>query len=1015
METHRPFDFKSNMTAEQYFEALEKYQKELNNYDTLTVLMQVGDFYECYGLEYENGKTVGNLWDICGECLGLQIGKKNYTMYKDPSIKVFMSGIPITSADKWINKAVDLFGWTIVLISQQGKDKDVTRYLDAIISPGTNLLTDNDNNTTAIIYLDYVRSKRTNMYNLIGTIAYINSLTGESAFVQHPQQTEVSEEVIFDELLKMINISNPGEIVIYCVYNELTDDDIVNRLHLNDRIYKINRTIPKQITKEAYQLELIGNIFFKRKNMTLAEINANITPTSAFVNCPITLAMLLEYIIQRNPSILERIQVPKVAYDISDTLVLANNALEQLNIINTHMHRYKTVKSKSVLDIMNKTKTHMGSRLLRERIMNPISNEDKLNLRYDYVGEYMDTLPNEIFQLNILKSIRQVGDLKRIHRKFYNNRVHLDTIPVIYATLKASSELIHYIKSNTKGNKKSSSLNSKKDSKLEDFFNKYDDIDRLDNFIKDIETTFDLEKCNTMISKLDTNPFNDNYNTDLMELQLTLSTEGDIIDELRRVLTDIVKKPSDKDKMLISRGKNTQNGHYICASPDRATKLEKYINSKDYQPIQIGSYNLKKDDFFFKVLGKGRIQIIVPCVIQTGGNMIANTEQLRKLVYQEFRKWCSNTINIYSDVLLKTSDFIAELDLIRSCAIVSKENAYVKPNITKNNTKSSNSDNASYINATGIRHPLVEKINTSVEYIKNNIVLGTSDGIDGMMLYGVNASGKSNLMKAIGVNIVLAQAGCYVACDKFDYVPFKYLFTRILNNDNIYAGMSSFQVEMTEFKTILKYANQNSIVLGDELCHGTETNDAASIVAAGVNILSKRKTKFIFATHLHILASDEHITSLDNVCLKHMTVKFDENNKKFIYERKLKDGNGPMSYGITMCQSMNLPSEMIELANEVREKLTSSKKLKKSKYNKSKYLSKCEVCNLKDAVDTHHIKFQSSADKCGMIGTVHKNDKFNLVGLCKDCHNSIHSSPNKLNIDGYIQTSDGFELDYNWL
>jgi 5-methylcytosine-specific restriction endonuclease McrA len=66
-------------------------------------------------------------------------------------------------------------------------------------------------------------------------------------------------------------------------------------------------------------------------------------------------------------------------------------------------------------------------------------------------------------------------------------------------------------------------------------------------------------------------------------------------------------------------------------------------------------------------------------------------------------------------------------------------------------------------------------------------------------------------------------------------------------------------------------------------------------------------------------------------------------------------------------------------------------------------------------LDTHHIKFQSSADKCGMIGTVHKNDKFNLVGLCKDCHNSIHSSPNKLNIDGYIQTSDGFELDYNWL
>ena len=95
-------------------------------------------------------------------------------------------------------------------------------------------------------------------------------------------------------------------------------------------------------------------------------------------------------------------------------------------------------------------------------------------------------------------------------------------------------------------------------------------------------------------------------------------------------------------------------------------------------------------------------------------------------------------------------------------------------------------------------------------------------------------------MKSIGCNVIMAQAGMFVSADKFIYKPFNYLFTRICGNDNIFAGMSTFEVEMEEFKIIMNYADKNSIILGDEICSGTETLDATAIVASGINILSKK-------------------------------------------------------------------------------------------------------------------------------------------------------------------------------
>ena len=161
------------------------------------------------------------------------------------------------------------------------------------------------------------------------------------------------------------------------------------------------------------------------------------------------------------------------------------------------------------------------------------------------------------------------------------------------------------------------------------------------------------------------------------------------------------------------------------------------------------------------------------------------------------------------------------------------DKGYVSPKIDISHSHS-------FVKADKIRHPIIEHISKNTKYVPNDIVMG-KDGIDGMLLFGVNAVGKSSLMKSIGINIIMAQAGMYVASSEFIYKPYKYLFTRIRSNDNIYAGLSSFEVEMKEFKVILKYANEDSIILGDELCSGTETQDATRISSFWCSHISKKK------------------------------------------------------------------------------------------------------------------------------------------------------------------------------
>jgi DNA mismatch repair protein MutS len=332
-------------------------------------------------------------------------------------------------------------------------------------------------------------------------------------------------------------------------------------------------------------------------------------------------------------------------------------------------------------------------------------------------------------------------------------------------------------------------------------------------------------------------------------------------------------------------------------------------------------------------------------------------------------------------------------------------NRYFRPTIINKN------NNKAYIIGENLRHPIIERINNGTEYISNDVCVGYNN-IDGMLLYGTNMVGKSAYMKSIGISILMAQCGMFVPCNNFTYYPFSNIFTRIPSGDDLFKNQSTFAVEINELRNILKRANENSLVIGDELASGTESISAISIVAAGITELTKKGSKFIFATHLHDLVKLEAISSLKTLKIYHLSVIYDDISKKLIYNRKLQDGQGSTMYGLEVCRALDLPSEFILSANKFRQEILDINKdilgTKTSRYNSTHYIDVCTICG-NPGLEVHHIKQQLLADKDGFIGNFHKNSKHNLMNVCENCHDKIHNG--NINVNGYIQTSDGIELD----
>ena len=287
--------------------------------------------------------------------------------------------------------------------------------------------------------------------------------------------------------------------------------------------------------------------------------------------------------------------------------------------------------------------------------------------------------------------------------------------------------------------------------------------------------------------------------------------------------------------------------------------------------------------------------------------------------------------------------------------------------------------------------------------------------VRGILLYGINSSGKSSLMKSIGICIILAQSGFYVPAKRMKFTLFKEIFVRIIARDNFEKGLSSFAVEMLEMKNIFNRCTPQSIILGDEISHGTETLSALAIVSATIQRLSNAGAIFMFTTHLHQLHNMNILKKLNHVVSVHLNVRYDEEKDRLIFDRNLQKGSGSSVYGLEFAESLHMDKEFLKLAINIRKEIAHEHKnlellTKKQKnlYNKKLFITTCIICN-KKVSDIHHITPQKEADKNGNIKHFHKNHKYNLVPLCKNCHDNVHSG--KLKINGFKMTSNGLELD----
>jgi len=240
----------------------------------------------------------------------------------------------------------------------------------------------------------------------------------------------------------------------------------------------------------------------------------------------------------------------------------------------------------------------------------------------------------------------------------------------------------------------------------------------------------------------------------------------------------------------------------------------------------------------------------------------------------------------------------------------------------------------------------------------------------------------------------MAQTGMYVPCSSFVYKPYTAIFSRILGNDNIFKGLSTFAVEMSELRVILKLADENSLILGDELCSGTELESALSIFVAGLLDLTDKKCSYIFATHFHEIVNYEEIIALERLSKMHMEVSYDREQDMLIYNRKLKDGSGPRIYGLEVCKSLHLDDIFLEKAYGIRNKYNPETRgilsNKLSTYNAKKIKGVCEICKETIGEDVHHLQHQCDANDNGFINTFHKNHKANLITVCEKCHHELH-------------------------
>ncbi|MFN3966183.1 MAG: DNA mismatch repair protein MutS [Endomicrobiia bacterium] len=822
---------------------MNQYYKIKENYPDAILFFRLGDFYEMFGEDALKASPI----------LEIVLTKRQ---------NVPMCGVPYHSVSGYLSKLIKK-GYKVAICEQiedlgqakgpaqgrqghaQGRQGIVKREVIRVITPGTlleeNLLDTKKNNYLLSIY------QGNNSYG----ISFIDISTGEFFITELNSLQEISIE---------LSRISPGELILPKSAKNTSFLNFINSIKENytpvnfieDWYFEYNNAYQKLIKKfNVISLKSFG-------------IEKN---TSAICSA----GAILKYLEETQKQNLFPLRPPKF-YSIEEFLIIDETAVRNLELVENIT---TGTRENSLLEILDKTSTAMGSRLLRKNLLQPLTNVEKIKERQEII-EFL--IEEGTLQRQISEILKNISDLERIVSRISANLATPRDIVTLKNTLINVRKLKSLLEQKTQ-------IIDIKPKILKEIIKNLKEIPEV---IELIQKTI-VENPPADISK--GGVICDGYNPELDELRKIAYSGKSFLIELEQ------KERQRTGINSLKIGYTSVFGYYI-----EVTKPNLHLVPENY----IRKQTLVNSERF-----------ITPELKEYEEKVLTAEEKILRIEHSIFDEVKSNILKYSQDIYL-TASSIAELDFYISLSKIAIENNYSKPEIS----------NDSIIEIKNGRHPVVEKKLIGKTFVPNDTLL---DGKDNqiIILTGPNMSGKSTYLRQVALITIMAQVGSFVPAEYAKIGIVDKIFTRIGSADNLAGGESTFMVEMRETANILHNATQRSLLILDEIGRGTSTFDGISIAWATIEYLNRMRDKenigpkVLFATHYFELTELEE--KLKGV--KNYNVSVKEFQGEVIFTHKIISGSSDRSYGIHVAKLAGLPGAVIERAKNVLAELEKKSKI----------------------------------------------------------------------------------------
>ena len=795
---------------------VKQYQEIKASHQDAILFFRLGDFYEMFNEDAE----------LASRELELTLTGRG----KDDN-RMPMCGIPYHAAEGYITKLIEK-GYKVAICEQVEDPKlaegIVKREVIRIITPGTviepSMLSDKVNN-----YLAAVNHEKGSF-----GLAFIDASTGEF---------KISDFDEIEKLLDEIKRINPSEIIISDIFPSEPRRSVAGSRILSDfkDIYDQETAIEK--LKEHFKISTLESFGLSGKEVALGAA-----------------AAILDYLKETQKTTLGHINSIKL-YHSRDFMFIDAVTRRNLELVQTA--RDKSFAG-SLLWVLDRTKTSMGSRLLRQWVLQPLLDMNKISERLDGVEELYE---NALLRADLGETLKKVFDIERLTGKVATQNANARDLVALKESLKQLPKIRMIVKDCQAALLKQILMDSPH---LSMGNNNHHDwgkeiIELISRSIVE-DPPFIIREGGLM---------KQGYNPELDELKQAARGGKQWIAELEAQ----ERKRSGIKSLKV--GFTKVFGYYIEVTN---------TNLDQVPPDYIRKQTLVNAERF-----------ITPELKEKESLILNAEERMKEMEYQLF---CGirSKIAEYTKELQTTARILAESDVLASLAEVAVESHYTRPQFSE----------SPIIRISGGRHPVVERTLGEFQFVPNDVELNNNQSF--LLITGPNMGGKSTYMRQAALICLMAQIGSFIPAESAELTMIDRIFTRIGATDDIYAGQSTFMVEMTETANILNNATERSLIILDEIGRGTATFDGMSIAAAVAEFIhNKIKAKTLFATHYHEITqlADKHPG------MKNFNVLAKEAGDHITFSHKVVEGAADRSYGIQVAKLAGLPAEVIKRAKEV--------------------------------------------------------------------------------------------------